>query len=261
MGMSESALRAYAETRGHPVTHAQFGSYLRAGLLPEPTDGRWPEAVGDRLVLVRKLGQFVRPLPRRVILLRDHINFPVAPEKLRQAMIALIPTIRTPIAKMKRVDAAVTYWAHLEANRGAPIIGDSLPHGWRPPSPERWIEILQGTDNITHAFPREGETPDQFTEKERVAREMCLKYFDDRAGMQYYAIQYALTVSIAGTKYELDDMLEEEVITLLTIRDLATRETIREQARERERWQEQVREELEREERYYAERSGETAAE
>lgn len=223
---TESRLRTLAEERDYPVSHKQFSDYRKAGLIPEPEGRQWSGEVIERLILVRKLGKKVRSLPRRVILLRDHLNFPVEPEKLRQAMIDLIPLIRTPAAKMRRIDTACVYWGNFEAAGGPPLKGMTLLHGWKPPQLDQWQEML-----------REGDAA----------------YFDLRAGMQYYFVQAVLPVYVANTPYNLDDILEEEQVTLLTIRDLAAWKRVREEAVKSEAWQADVQAEIDREERYYEE--------
>ncbi len=226
MVLTESRLRTLAEERGYPVSHMQFQQFWKAGLLPEPQEGRWSEDTVDRLVIVRRLSETVRSLPRRVIRLRDHLNFPVEPEKLRQAMVDLIPLIGTPATKMRRIDAACVYWGNFEAAGGPPLKGMTLPHGWKPPRLNQWQEILQ-----------EGDAA----------------YFDRRAGMQYYFVQAVLPVYVANTPYNLDDILEEEQVTLLTIRDLAAWKRLREESAKSVARQAAMEAEIEREKRCYEE--------
>lgn len=105
---TENRLREYAKARGYPVTHAQFWDFVTAGLLPPSGDPpRWDTDVLDLLLAVRALGETVRPLARRTIILYGNPifrakNTPSA-ETLWAAMQAVLPTIDEPGAKMVAV--------------------------------------------------------------------------------------------------------------------------------------------------------------
>jgi hypothetical protein len=105
---SEYRLRAESDRLDHPVTHAQFKAYLAVGLLSPPDEnGRWPAATLEALVAIRDLSDSVRSLDRRLIRLAgDRGQFPVPAHRVRDAMIRVIPTIKHPIQKLRRVAAA-----------------------------------------------------------------------------------------------------------------------------------------------------------
>ena len=105
---TENRLREYAKAQGYPVTHAQFWDFVNAGLLPPPGDPpRWDTDVLDLLLAIRALGETVRPLARRTIILYGNPlfraeNTPSA-ETLWAAMQAVLPTIDMPDTKMTAV--------------------------------------------------------------------------------------------------------------------------------------------------------------
>src|SRR5262249_15563329 len=58
---------------------------------------------------VQELAEQSRSLHRRVIILQgESVDFHIPPAKLREAMIALLPSISAPIRKIKRINAALT---------------------------------------------------------------------------------------------------------------------------------------------------------
>lgn len=101
-------LREEAGHLGYPVTYAQFNAYVDVGLLSPPDEnGRWPAATLDALIAIRDHSDSVRSLDRRLIRLAgDRARFPVPAQKVRDAMIRVIPTIRRPIQKLRRVASA-----------------------------------------------------------------------------------------------------------------------------------------------------------
>ena len=129
---SENWLREGAGALGYPTTSTQFRDYQEAGLLPEPDEeGRYPECGLTSLIRIRAHSHSVRSIPRRVVLLRaDFLFFPVPTEKLRRAMVAMIPTIEQPVRKLGRVSRVLG-----PNRRGA---------GAKLPRPDTWAEILVG---------------------------------------------------------------------------------------------------------------------
>lgn len=190
--LSESKLRQRAGERGWPVTHKQFSSYREWGLLPEPDNGRWPVAVADLLIRIRELSDSVRSLPRRVIVLRqDYTRFPIPADRLRQAMLDVVPTMTAPLHKMRRTHAACVSWGANTAGIGSDHT--ALLQVWEPPKPEAWVVTL---------------------------READLDLFDMRVRAMYY-VTAVLSAHAHGSKHDLADILFEEQIILLTVRDLA----------------------------------------
>ncbi len=201
--LSEWGLRERAAGQGVSVSHRQFAEYRRWGLLPapDPTTGRWPVGVVKRLVRVRQLGEVVRPLPRRVVLLYPEFfvtGVPIGFDELREAMAALAPTIRAPARKMRRLHAACRAWS---AQWSPLATARPLPRDWRPPSPTEWVTTL---------------------------RAAASDIFAERVGVQYHLA--ALLRDWPGeVEYGLPVIPREEQVTLLTVRDLAVIECQRAQ--------------------------------
>lgn len=130
--LSEFGAREGASARDCPVTHAQFVRYREAGLLGESNEaGRWPPTVVERLISIKALDASVRSLDRRAIYLNDERDFPIAPEKLRTAMVNVVPTIRRPVQKLRLV-----------ARDGRSPAARNLRAVAVPP-PGEWVRILR----------------------------------------------------------------------------------------------------------------------
>lgn len=139
--LSEWALRERAAAAGHSVSGEQFNNYRAWGLLHDlEADGQWSEETVARLIRIRELGDTVRQMPRRVILLRCE-GVPVPADNLRDAMGAVARTMPTPARTMKRV---------LRVRRrmgepAAPVPSQRQARAaWRPPPPGQWPDILRG---------------------------------------------------------------------------------------------------------------------
>src|SRR5215212_2466356 len=90
VGLTAWGLRDQAQRRGVHVSQPQLDEYVRWGLLPESTQGRWPtEAVG-RLVAIHEAAPKARQLYRRAVLLGRDPHFPVPPSKLWDAMVEMV---------------------------------------------------------------------------------------------------------------------------------------------------------------------------
>ncbi len=188
-------LRAEAEDRDVPVSHKQFEGYRKWGLIPDPEDGGWLPATVDRLIRIRKLKDQTRPLWRRAILLHAQY-YPVAPRALREAMLRTLPTIKAPKRKMRRIDAVIRWEAKkLEDPAYAGMM-------WSKPArrtddfmePNKWKTILGRRDFDDKLFAAHSST-------------MC-----------YFAI--GLKHGAQGTGLDISSIPDEEVIILLTVRQL-----------------------------------------
>ncbi len=140
-------LRQRAERLGKPVSGKQFGAYQEWGLIPEQPDGGWIDADVERLVRIRALEAQARSLNRRVILLRD-LRWPTPPEKLRQAMIETIPSIRSPKKKTTALYRA------LRIRHGDVSIAKAarlrLPAEWGPQEAASWQDVFRWPED--HEF-------------------------------------------------------------------------------------------------------------
>lgn len=215
--LSGWGLRQEAEQRGWPVSHGQFTDYRRWGLIPEPVEGRWPTETVDRLVRIRELGETVRSLARRVILLRSEFFASAAPlpaDKVRDAFAATIPTIQAPKRKMKRLEEGIAYWG---ASQVWLSKSPRLAKGWRVPPVEDWAGILQAID---------------------LSQPHVRTAFDQRVGAQYY-FAMLLEPYLRGTRYDISTIPFEEQVALLIIRDQAVFQHHQREAAQREALEEQ----------------------
>jgi hypothetical protein len=184
--LSAWELRQRAEAEEVPVSGKQFASYQQWGLLPERLGGGWWEQDVARLVEIRKLGETVRSLHRRVILLRDY-RYPTPPNKLQEAMIATIPSITGPIKKARCIHQA-------HRVKGGEMTLDQaqrqkLPDYYRPPEPRaKWEEAFR--------WP----TPDAF---------------DQIAGSTYFAAETLVREPYVRESKVLEAVPYEEVIVLM----------------------------------------------
>jgi hypothetical protein len=133
-------LRQRAADEGYPVSGKQFADYVVWGLLPQQPEGGWVAADVDRLIQIRKLGETVRQMHRRVIQLRD-LRWPTPPDKLRQAMIDTIPSIAAPARKMRSVYRAfrILFGDATPDNAGQ----IRVPADWRLPERFAWQELFR----------------------------------------------------------------------------------------------------------------------
>ena len=153
-GLSTWALRQQAAERGYRVSWKQFASYRAWGVLPELPDGGWSEQTVDRIIKIRKLGPNLA-LHRRIVRLRNLLDFTVPPEQLRRAMIATLPGILRdrPIEKARAI-----YRAHHVKTTASSLFGEpvdrpkrfttaarlSLPPNSRPPaSLDEWKKAFE----------------------------------------------------------------------------------------------------------------------
>lgn len=189
-------LRAEAEAREVPVSYKQFQGYRKWLLIPDPEDGGWPTEMVDRLIQIRKLEVQARPLWRRAILLHARY-YTVAPSALRAAMLRTLPTIKAPKRKMRRINAVIQWEARKLEDPAYAGMVRSEPMGSTDDSmePGKWKGILGRRDVDDELFGAHAST-------------MC-----------YFAL--GLKHSAKSTQLDVSSIPDEEVIMLLTIRQLA----------------------------------------
>jgi len=102
---SGSRLRAELDKRGIGLSHEQLVRFVDVGLLPpQGEDGRWPPRTLVSLIRIVRLGRDVTSLDRRLLRLRRNYHyFPAEPDKLRAAMVRMLPSIEAPVRKMRLV--------------------------------------------------------------------------------------------------------------------------------------------------------------
>lgn len=206
--LSEYGLRAAAERAGFPVTHAQLRDYQAWGLMPEGeiTDLSSEDLI-ERLVAIRKLSASHRSLARRVIWLRvkniQFVHVPIPAEKVQKAVIAVTSTMQYRSRKMKVVDSACRWWsnqASVIANRLTPtprpgfLPERQLPPKWHPPQVGSWKRLLE------YARP---------------------DWLDSHLGIQGSLAFQLLDREVNGAPLQISSMPLEELVVLLTIRDVS----------------------------------------
>jgi hypothetical protein len=158
--LSGWALRCRAaKTPGNPISARQFNDARRWGAIPDPDDqGRWPAQAARWLERFAALGETVRPLPRRILRLRCELSdVPVPHATLREAMLAIRPTIKAPGRKMKQIDVACVKWGRfsaglIEDEMLAALVSPKREAVWLPPESGRWDELLRTGPTIFFAW-------------------------------------------------------------------------------------------------------------
>lgn len=189
-------LRAEAEAREVPVSYKQFRGYRKWLLIPDPEDGGWPPEMVDRLIQIRKLEEQARPLWRRAILLHAR-GYRMDPAALREAMLRTLPTIKAPKRKMRRIDAVIRLEAKKLEDPAYAGMVQLEPKGFTddPTEPGKWKGILRRRDVDDELFGAHTST-------------MC-----------YFALGLKQGAKI--THLDISSIPDEEVIMLLTVRQLA----------------------------------------
>jgi hypothetical protein len=139
------------------LTYKQMARFIAVGLIPPAgADDRWPARTLVALIRVVRLGRTVNSLDRRLVRMRrDYQYFPIDPEKLRAAMVRIVPAIEAPVRKMRTV--AEYARSPLPAVRPLPVVRarvlgrvDPNLRRRRPlreqriPHREEWTAILEG---------------------------------------------------------------------------------------------------------------------
>ena len=195
--ISSWALRQKAEEQGPSVNGKQFENYRGYGLLGEPdANDRWPARLADRINDIQKAKAVARPLARRVVLLRrDYVDFPVPADKVREAMEEMLPTIKRPSTKMKRVHrACIGYGRFLQKG----LLGSKQPRiksSWKLPKSEAWSTVLEGAAS------------------ERFAAQIGGIYHLAGALSEHHS-------SFKENAVDLFDISFEELVTLIAVRQL-----------------------------------------
>lgn len=211
------------------VSDEQFREYVRYGLIPEPVNGLYPLDTPRRLVCIHRMATEARSLPRRAIRLSaTHHFWRMDPEKLRNTMVEVAPSIKSPKRKMRKVEVALAAWSRYLAQTPVLVAPYGLSRGWRPPPQGKWTETLTALDTAS---------------------------FADRAGAQYQVALNVLPVfvrsiivdiGVKNTAFDLSAIPLEEQIVLLTVRDIAATISLREAAQQAERAREAEVDELRR---------------
>lgn len=204
-GFTRYRLRERAKDLGIEVRYGQFKTYISKGLLPDPEVDPWTEEeIVPRLLRIHGLESSARSLDRRVVDLYLE-RYPVPPEKLRDAMIGMLPTIHQPVRKMARV-AAAGRWFNAAYGSGSSLGKDNpLPTEWKPPKPSEWAAVLRFAD---------------------------LEVFANRLGITQYFMSLLATVG-KGTPHALHDLESEEKLVLMLVEYLAVWRWHQEQAQAR----------------------------
>jgi hypothetical protein len=94
---------------GRAVSDPQFKGMWAWGLIGQPdADGLWPRKVVERVVRIQELADRARFFPRRVIRLQaESLDFQIPSSKLRDAMVALLPSIAAPFQKIRRIESVL----------------------------------------------------------------------------------------------------------------------------------------------------------
>ena len=162
------------------ITYEQLQNFKAWGLICPTEDGPWsPESVA-RIQTLKSAAEHARTLPRRVLFLRatsPYMN--VKAESLRRALLELLPSIRSPSKKMRRINALAVQLGQRNPVKN-PMKAFPVPHR------SEWLGIVRGTQDAR----LEAST------------------------------QLACGLTHALMQLDLDEIPCEEVLALLTIREL-----------------------------------------
>lgn len=193
--LTSRQLRARAAESGYKLSGTRFNDLRDCwGLIPAPdADGCWSDDIAERLIRIGELRRSVRSMPRRVIILRCE-GVPIPPDKVRDAMCDVIPTITQSVSKMKRAMKARELLA-------APDVAQLTVRerrkrereAWRPPPPAKWLNLM-----------RQGVP-------ERMER---------RFGIWCLAAQWARERS-RDAPHDISEIPLEELVTLFAVHDIA----------------------------------------
>lgn len=200
--LSGNQVRVRLAQRDEPVkvSNAQLKAWRDWELLAQDAGGLWEADSVDKIVRIYELGKTLDAIPRRVIVLNAEPLFQVPSETLRQAMLAVAPKIRPHLQKMKRIAEAVD---------AIPSETGGAPRGTRrKPSP-------------ANSLPRKEEW-------EAVLAEATPEEFAARSGLQYYVANLLRELG-RGSGTDVSDIPFDELIVLLTVRDLYWRRELRRQ--------------------------------
>jgi len=191
--------------RGIKMSHEQLIAWRDWGLLEQDPDGRWAPETIERAARIHELGRTIDSYARRVILLKGE-GFPVPPQQLQAAMAEVAPKIQPHLRKMKRVERALVELSSVSTPTSMKR-SVRLPRGWKPPPAAEWRVLLLETDVV---------------------------HFENLAGLQYYFAGVLKTLVPGSADDTLDQIPHEELLILLTVRQLAAlRETRRSAVQER----------------------------
>lgn len=225
-GMTEYALRERMREHGLFVNHGQLVTYEEHGLIERGDMGCWPEETERRLFRLHGLADRARSIPRRVVLLGEDIHliaevytapdmtttppvegvhrswyhptmgfalapehgeFHVAADKLRDAMLAVIPTIDAAKRKMRQVRQALSH--------GQTYLYGPLRVSEHLPERGEWPELLRSV-------------PLPLLEKQRVC---------------WYLASKMLEEAMKDTDLSISEIPEEERIIIIALLDIADR--------------------------------------
>lgn len=191
--LTASEVMHRAAERGTDISTRQWRLYEAVGLLVvEPEGDRWPLETVDRLIRVAGLRGEAHALPRRVLRLRaDFGSFPIPAGKVRDAMVAIVPTIKAAVRQWNRMNEAVQWSAWYSAGRPAESFRATK---WVVPR-SLWPGALASM------------------EPER---------FETRLPFIYAMAGTVLPACTEASPYAVSGIALEEQVTILAVRDLIT---------------------------------------
>ncbi|MGB3306368.1 MAG: hypothetical protein WBA63_09315 [Thermomicrobiales bacterium] len=181
----------------HEINPDRLKELAEWGLVEHRPDDLWGPTTVERLIQIRELGKSVDSYARRVILLNGqqvgetNDRFEVPTECLRAAMLERALKIRPHLRKVKRLESSIRLV--FARGEGSPM-ASPLPKGWKPPHREEWPKLLARLST------------DQFAQV---------------AGWQYYALGLLKTFDTDLSGMPLNEIPDDELLILLTVRQIA----------------------------------------
>lgn len=131
------------------ITVAQLNKYVDHGLVEPAVDGRWAPHAVEQLYRAHALGEealhpHARSLNRRVLLRFTENTRAISVHTLREALLAVLPTIPEAARKMKRISALIEHW-HAQEARANDNQHQSAKRSRRQTPPRRdWAQLVSG---------------------------------------------------------------------------------------------------------------------
>lgn len=193
------------------ISVAQLKTYVDHGLVEPASDGRWSSGAVEQLARAHALGHpkldpHARSLERRVLLRIAENTKAIAPEVLKRALLAVLPTIPEAARKMKRVDTLIKHWHTREADSDRDGRPASTTSGRQTPPRHSWVPLV-------------ADTPEDLLFN---AAEMQLIYYGHN--LAYLEAELGPPTPNAP---RVSEIKTEERLALLTVRELARRRDTR----------------------------------
>lgn len=132
------------------ISDAQLKDYIDHGLVEPATDGRWPPDAVEQLARAHALGRpdlkpHARSLDRRVLLRFTENTKAISPRTLKEALLAVLPTIAEAVRKMKRINTLINQWHAVESDPDLRMRSPNESPRRKTPARHSWAQLVENT--------------------------------------------------------------------------------------------------------------------